>query len=93
MGKTKEIIGTVISNKMQKTIIVRIVRMSKFPKYGKIVKQGNKFKVHDEKNTAKIGDVVRIIESRPLSKEKRFRLLGVVEKARLPQIEIKEEVK
>ncbi len=92
MGKTKSLIGTVISNKMQKTIIVRIARMSKYPKYGKIVKSSNKFKVHDEKGVAKIGDVVRIRETRPLSKEKRFRLVEVVEKTRIPQVEVKEEV-
>ena len=90
MGKGKGLIGTVISNKMQKTIIVRIVRTSKHPKYGRIVKSSNKFKVHDEKGIAKIGDVVRIQQTRPLSKEKCFMLAEVLNKARLAKLEIKE---
>ena len=65
MGKRKEFIGTVISDKMQKTIIVRIMQRAKHPKYGRIIKGYNKFKVHDEKNIAKIADAVRIQESRP----------------------------
>jgi len=81
MGKKKEFQGTVLSNKMQKTIIVSVVRVSKHPKYGRIMKKANKFKAHDEKNTAQIGDVVRIQETRPLSKDKRFRLLHIVKKA------------
>lgn len=92
MGKRKEFIGTVISDKMQKTVIVRTMRLSKHPKYGKIIKRFNKFKAHDEKNTAKIGDTVRITETRPLSKDKRFRVASVLKKAQAPHIEIKEEV-
>ena len=90
MGKRKEFIGEVISDKMQKTIIVRVTRMSKHPKYSRIIKGYNKFKAHDEKNTAKTGDVVRIQETRPLSKEKHFRLIEVIKKAETPHIEIKE---
>jgi len=90
MGKRKGFIATVISNKMRKTIIVRITHMSKHPKYGKIIKSYNKFKVHDEKNTAKIGDMVRIEETRPLSKDKRFRLIEVMKKAQAPRVDIKE---
>jgi small subunit ribosomal protein S17 len=89
MGKRKEFIGTVVSDKMQKTIIVRIMLMSKHPKYSRIIRRYNKFKVHDEKNTAKLGDVVRIQETRPLSKDKRFRLIEVIKKVQLP-IELKE---
>lgn len=91
MGKRKGFTGTVVSDRMQKTIIVRITHMSKHPKYGRIVKSYNKFKVHDEKNTAKIGDTVRIEETRPLSKDKRFRLIEIIKKAKLPQVEIKEQ--
>jgi small subunit ribosomal protein S17 len=76
---------------MQKTIIVRTMRMSKHSKYARITKRYNKFKVHDEKNAAKIGDVVRIEETRPLSKDKRFRLVEILKKGPTP-IEIKEEV-
>jgi len=89
MGRRKEFIGTVISDKMQKTIIVRITHMSKHPKYGRIVKGYNKFKVHDEKNTAKRGDIVRIEETRPLSKDKRFRLIEILKKGHI-SVEIKE---
>jgi len=66
--------------------------MSKHPKYGKITKSYNKFKVHDEEGQAKIGDVVRIEETRPLSKDKRFRLIEVIKKAQLPHVDIKEQV-
>ena len=90
MGKRKEFSGTVISDKMQKTIIVRVTRMKKHPKYGRIIKGYNKFKVHDEKNIAKIGDIVRIQETRPLSKDKRFRLIEVLKKAPTAHFEIKE---
>jgi small subunit ribosomal protein S17 len=93
MGKRKEFIGTVISDKMRKTIIVRTTRISKHPKYGRMIKRYNKFKAHDEKNTAKIGDTVRIQESRPLSKDKRFRLVEIIKKVQMPHFEIKEEAK
>ncbi|MDD4979896.1 MAG: 30S ribosomal protein S17 [Candidatus Omnitrophica bacterium] len=89
MDKRKEFTGTVISDRMQKTIIVRVTRISKHPKYGRIMKKHNKFKVHDEKNSAKQGDVVRIEETRPLSKDKRFRLTEVIKKAQT-HIEVKE---
>ncbi|MFA6216127.1 MAG: 30S ribosomal protein S17 [Candidatus Omnitrophota bacterium] len=89
MGKRKEFQGKVLSNKMQKTIIVSVVRASKHPKYGRIMKKANKFKAHDEQNTAQIGDVVRIQETRPLSKDKRFRLLRIVKKAEASEVEIK----
>jgi len=89
MGKRKEFVGTVISDKMQKTIIVRIMRLMKHHKYNKIIRKYNKFKVHDEKKIAKIGDTVRIQETRPLSKEKRFKLVEVIKKSALPHIEIK----
>ena len=92
MGKRKEFIGTVISDKMSKTIIVKIMRMSKHPKYNRITRAYNKFKVHDEKNTAKVGDTVRIRETRPLSKDKRFRMIAVLKKTETPRFEIKEEI-
>ena len=91
MGKRKGFTGTVISDKMQKTIIVRITHMSKHPKYGKIIKSHNTFKVHDEKNAAKIGDTVKIEETRPLSKDKHFRLIEVMKKAQAPRVDIKEQ--
>jgi small subunit ribosomal protein S17 len=85
MGKKKVLTGTVISDKMQKTIVVKIMHKSKHPVYGRTIKRYNKFKVHDEKNEAKVGDTVRITETRPLSKDKNFRLIGIVKKAELPQ--------
>ena len=74
--KIKE--GVVISDKMQKTIVVRVPRFTQHSQYGRIIKQASKFKVHDEKNQAKVGDKVRIMQTRPLSKEKRWRLLEVL---------------
>jgi len=91
MGKRKEFVGKVISDKMQKTRVVSIMRLAKHPKYGRIVKKYNKYKVHDEANIAKAGDIVRIEETRPLSKDKRFRIQQVVKKTSEPLIEIKEE--
>jgi small subunit ribosomal protein S17 len=75
----KTVVGTVTSDKMQKTIVVRIEEKKPHPEYGKLVKQSLKYKVHDENNTAKIGDLVRIMQTRPLSKDKRWRLVEIVE--------------
>jgi small subunit ribosomal protein S17 len=91
MGERKEFIGTVISDKMQKTVIVRIMQLRRHAKYNKIVKMYNKFKAHDEKNMSKVGDTVRIIETRPLSKDKRFRVAEVIKKAVAADVQIKEE--
>jgi small subunit ribosomal protein S17 len=90
MGKRKELIGLVVSDKMQKTVVVKALRISKHPKYSRIMKSHNKFKAHDEKSIAKLGDTVRIEETRPLSKDKRFRVLEVVKKAEAPDIVIDE---
>ena len=75
-------IGVVTSNKMTKTITVEVERKVKHPIYGKFVKKTSKFHAHDDKNECSIGDVVRIMESRPLSKTKRWRLVEVVEKVK-----------
>ena len=74
--------GKVVSNKMDKTITVAIEDHVKHPLYGKIVKKTVKFKAHDEKNECGIGDKVKIMETRPLSKDKRWRLVEIVEKAK-----------
>src|SRR6266498_1353993 len=79
-GHRKERVGEVISNKMTKTIVVRVQRRFAHPVFKKVVTQYNKFYAHDEKNEAKVGDRVRIQECRPLSKTKRWRLLEVVER-------------
>ena len=81
-GRRNEVVGEVISNKMDKAISVLIFRMVKHKKYGKYVKKTSVFKAHDEKNVAKIGDVVKIYETRPLSKTKRWALSEVVETAK-----------
>jgi small subunit ribosomal protein S17 len=73
--------GRVVSDKMDKTVTVLVETHKKHPLYGKRVKYSKKFKAHDEQNQAKVGDVVRIMETRPLSATKRFRLVEVVEKA------------
>ena len=73
--------GRVVSDKMDKTITVLVETYKKHPLYGKRVKYSKKFKAHDEQNEAKIGDIVRVMETRPLSATKRFRLVEVVEKA------------
>jgi small subunit ribosomal protein S17 len=74
--------GRVVSDKMEKTIVVVSETRVPHPVYAKIVRKSSRFKAHDEKNDAKIGDVVRIQECRPISKEKRWRLLEVVERAK-----------
>lgn len=78
----KERIGTVTSNKMDKTITVAVERKVKHPIYGKFIKKTTRFHAHDEKNEASIGDIVRISETRPLSKTKRWRLVEIVEKVK-----------
>lgn len=75
-------VGLVTSDKMDKTIVVSIVDNVKHPLYGKIVKRTYKLKAHDEKNECKIGDRVRVMETRPLSKDKRWRLVEIIEKAK-----------
>ena len=73
--------GVVVSDKMDKTIVVEIATSKADPKYGRHVKFSTKFKVHDENNEAKTGDVVEVMETRPLSKDKHFRLVKIIEKA------------
>ena len=78
----KERVGKVVSNKMQKSITVALDRKVKHPIYGKFMNKTTKFMAHDEKNEAGIGDTVRIMETRPLSKNKRWRLVEILEKAK-----------
>ncbi|MZQ74864.1 MAG: 30S ribosomal protein S17 [Peptoclostridium sp.] len=81
-GSRKVRIGRVVSDKMDKTITVAVEEFVRHPLYGKAVKRTKKFKAHDEENTCKIGDKVKIMETRPLSKDKRWRLVDIVEKAK-----------
>jgi len=78
----KERIGVVISDKMEKTITIDVERKMKHPMYGKFIKKNNKFHAHDEKNEGHIGDTVRVMETRPLSKTKRWRLVEIIERAK-----------
>ena len=78
----KERIGVVVSNKMDKTIVVAVATKEKHPIYGKFVKKTTKFTAHDEKNECSEGDTVRIMETRPLSKTKNWRLVEIVEKVK-----------
>ncbi|MDI3309849.1 MAG: 30S ribosomal protein S17 [Thermoanaerobacterium sp.] len=80
-GMRKVRIGKVVSNKMQKTIVVAVEDRIRHPLYNKIVRRTKKFKAHDENNQCNIGDVVKIMETRPLSKEKRWRLVEIIKKA------------
>jgi small subunit ribosomal protein S17 len=82
--KTKNVreeIGVVVSNKMQKTIVVKLDRRIRHAKYGKFITRSKKIKAHDEENTAAIGDQVLVVETRPLSKEKRYALKSILRKA------------
>ena len=81
-GNRKTRTGVVVSDKMDKTIVVAIRTRVKHPLYGKIMNKTNKLKAHDENNDCGIGDTVRVMETRPLSKEKRWRLVEIIEKAK-----------
>jgi len=81
-GIRKTRVGVVVSDKMDKTIVVAIRTRVKHPLYGKIMNRTEKFKAHNEENSCGIGDTVRIMETRPLSKDKRWRLVEIVEKAK-----------
>ncbi|MBQ6595495.1 MAG: 30S ribosomal protein S17 [Clostridia bacterium] len=81
-GMRKTRIGVVVSDKMDKTIVVEIRTRVKHPLYGKIMNRTKRFKVHDENNECGIGDTVRIMETRPISKDKNWRLVEIVEKAK-----------
>jgi small subunit ribosomal protein S17 len=78
----KERIGQVVSNKMEKSIVVSVQRKVKHPMYGKFIRKTTKFMAHDDKNECGIGDTVKIMETRPLSKRKRWRLVEIIERAK-----------
>jgi len=82
-GRQKQVVGEVVSNRMKKTIVVRVVRKKAHPFYGRVVSKTKKFYAHDEKGEARMGDVVRLEETRPLSKLKRWRLKEIVRRAAL----------
>jgi small subunit ribosomal protein S17 len=82
-GRRKEVVGEVVSNKMKKTIVVAVTRKKAHPLYGRVISTDKKFYAHDEKNEAHVGDVVRLQETRPLSKLKRWRLIEIIRKTAL----------
>lgn len=81
-GMRKVRVGTVISDKMDKTVVVAVERLMAHPRYGRRVRRTKTFKAHNEGNEAKVGDRVRVMETRPLSKEKRWRVVEIVERAK-----------
>lgn len=78
----REFVGEVVSNKMQKTVVVVVKRFVRHHRYGKVLRRVTRLKAHDEKNECQIGDRVMLVETRPLSKDKHFRVVQIVEKAR-----------
>ena len=93
-GRRKEVVGEVVANRMSKTIVVQVTRKKAHPFYGRVVARNKKFYAHDEKNEAHVGDVVRLEETRPLSKLKRWKLKEIVRKTALvPEIVLEQDVK
>ena len=81
-NRRKTRVGKVVSDRMDKTVVVSIERLVSHPMYGRYVRRRAKFKVHDEKNECRVGDTIRFMETRPLSKDKRWRFIEVIERAR-----------
>jgi small subunit ribosomal protein S17 len=79
--RRKQLVGRVISNKMDKTVVVEVERTARHPLYGKVLRRVKKYKAHDEGNECQVGDLVLMIESRPLSREKRWRVVEILERA------------
>ena len=93
-GRRKEVVGEVVANRMQKTIVVKVTRKKAHPFYGRVVARNKKFYAHDEKNEAHVGDVVRLQETRPLSKLKRWKLKDIVRKTTLvPEVVLDQDSK
>ncbi len=78
----KKRVGRVVSNRMDKTVVVRVERTFRHPLYGRVIKAAKRFKAHDQRNECRIGDRVEIVETRPLSKDKRWRVVRILEKAK-----------
>jgi len=86
IGIRKKRIGVVVSNKMDKTVVVRVERRFMDPRYKKIIRRHKRYKSHDEKNECQVGDKVSIVETRPLSKDKYFRVMAILEKSNMESI-------
>ncbi len=80
-ARRKKLVGRVVSDKMDKTVVVRVERTKRHPLYGKVIRIAKKYKAHDPNNECRVGDLVRIIESRPISKEKRWVVMEILERA------------
>lgn len=91
-GKRKTFIGTVISDKMDKTVVVAVDRLVRHPLYKKVIRRTSKFYAHDEHNECRVGDIVEIMETRPLSKLKRWRVVRIIQRAKVPLPVAQEEV-
>ncbi len=89
-GNRKVRIGTVISDKMDKTVVVQVETLTRHPLYRKVIRRRAKFKAHDEENKCRVGDVVKIMETRPLSKEKRWRVVEILQKKEKVEVEPRE---
>lgn len=85
-GQRRELVGTVLSAKMDKTVVVEVERRARHPLYEKVMRLRKKYKVHDEENACRRGDTVRIAESRPLSREKRWRVEEILERSELSEV-------
>lgn len=99
MGQRRVLQGVVVSDKMQKTVVVAVERRTMHPLYRKTVTRTRRFKAHDERNECRVGDIVRIEETRPLSREKRWRVIEIVQRGEVPEVaaeligrELEEEV-
>lgn len=85
-GQRRELVGSVVSAKMDKTAVVEVERMARHPLYEKVMRLRKKYKAHDEENTCRPGDLVRIVESRPLSRSKRWRVEEILERSELSEV-------
>lgn len=91
-GKRKVFVGVVVSDKMDKTVVVAVDRLARHPLYKKVVRRTSKFYAHDEHNECRVGDIVEIMETRPLSKLKRWRVVRIIQRAKVPLPVAREEV-
>lgn len=87
VSRGKRFVGSVVSDKMEKTVVVRVERLVRHPLYGKVLRRAKKYKAHDAENACRVGDVVRIVESRPLSREKRWVVEEILERAEAGALE------
>ncbi len=85
-ARGRELVGSVVSAKMDKTAVVEVERLARHPMYEKVMRLRKKYKAHDEENACRAGDIVRIVESRPLSREKRWRVEEILERSEMPEV-------